>query len=212
DAPDAPGAPRAPVRPCAPRAPRAPRAPHAPQTRVPTGASHGPGAPNGRRPPWPHGPAPRGGRAGRRAGAISSIPHMTPGVPRPGRSVDGLPTIHVVAGVVTDTRGRVLLARRAPGSELAGLWEFPGGKVEPGEAPEAALARELEEELGIRVEPGAPLVTVPHLAPSRHLRLDVRRVAAWKGSPKGLEGQALAWVQPEKLARYDMPAPDRPVV
>src|SRR5690606_3298168 len=77
---------------------------------------------------------------------------------------------------------------------------------------EAALARELEEELGIRIEVGAPLVTVPHLAPSRHLRLDVRHVAAWRGSAKGLEGQALAWVQPHKLPRYDMPAPDRPVV
>ena len=125
---------------------------------------------------------------------------------------DPLPTVHVVAGVITDARGRVLLARRAPGRELAGLWEFPGGKVEPGETPEAALARELEEELGIRVDVGDPLMTVPHLAPSRHLRLDVRRISAWRGSAKGLEGQALAWVQPERLPRYDMPAPDRPVV
>lgn len=137
---------------------------------------------------------------------------MNQGTPHPSAPAGTPPTIHVVAGVITDTRGRVLLARRAPGSELAGLWEFPGGKLEPGEAPEAALSRELEEELGIRVEPGAPLMTVPHLAPSRRLRLDVRRVAGWKGSAKGLEGQALAWVQPEKLARYDMPAPDRPVV
>jgi len=106
----------------------------------------------------------------------------------------------------------VLLARRAEGSELAGLWEFPGGKVEPGETPEAALARELDEELGIEVDVGAPLMVVPQLTPSRRLRLDVRRIKAWRGTPKGCEGQALAWVQPGKLARYDMPAPDLPVV
>ena len=137
---------------------------------------------------------------------------MTTGPSRQVPPAGSLPTVHVVAGVITDTRGRILLARRAPGRELAGLWEFPGGKVEPGESPEAALARELEEELGIGIDVGAPLMTVPHLAPSRHLRLDVRRVAAWRGSAKGREGQALAWVQPEKLPRYDMPAPDRPVV
>ena len=122
------------------------------------------------------------------------------------------PAIHVVAGVITDARGRVLLARRAEGSELAGLWEFPGGKVEPGESPEAALARELEEELGIDVDVGAPLIDVPQQVPRRRLRLDVRRIAAWRGTPRGYEGQALAWVPPERLVRYDMPAPDRPVV
>ncbi|MGJ4728397.1 Nudix family hydrolase [Luteimonas sp. SDU101] len=117
-----------------------------------------------------------------------------------------------MAGVITDARGRVLLARRSAGRELAGLWEFPGGKVEPGEAPEAALARELAEELGIEVDVGAPLMVVPHQTPSRLLRLDVRHIKAWRGKPKGCEGQGLAWVQPEKLQRYDMPAPDRPVV
>ena len=117
-----------------------------------------------------------------------------------------------MAGVITDARGRVLLARRSPGRELAGLWEFPGGKVDPGETPEAALARELAEELDIEVEVGAPLMVVPHQTPSRLLRLDVRHIKAWRGKPKGCEGQALAWVQPDKLHRYDMPAPDRPVV
>ncbi len=117
-----------------------------------------------------------------------------------------------MAGVITDARGRVLLARRGAGRELAGLWEFPGGKVEPGESPEAALARELAEELGIEVEVGAPLMVVPHQGPSRLLRLDVRHIRAWRGKPKGCEGQGLAWVQPDKLTRYDMPAPDRPVV
>ena len=80
--------------------------------------------------------------------------------PRPPDRPTGLqpPATHVVAGVITDARGRVLLARRAEGSELAGLWEFPGGKVEPGESPEAALARELDEELGIEVDVGAALI------------------------------------------------------
>lgn len=134
--------------------------------------------------------------------------------PRPPDRPTGLqpPATHVVAGVITDARGRVLLARRAEGSELAGLWEFPGGKVEPGESPEAALARELDEELGIEVDVGAALIAVPHQTPRRLLRLDVRRIAAWRGTPRGYEGQVLAWVQPERLPRYEMPAPDRPVV
>src|SRR5690606_3740097 len=125
----------------------------------------------------------------------------------PARSIPPAPAdatpvaTHVMAGVITDARGRVLLARRAPGRELAGLWEFPGGKVDPGETPDAALARELAEELGIEVEVGAPLIAVPHQAPSRLLRLDVRHIRAWRGKPKGCEGQALAWVQPEKLHR-----------
>lgn len=137
-------------------------------------------------------------------------PQATP--PTPGAEPPQRPSIHVVAGVITDARGRILLARRAPGRELAGLWEFPGGKVDPGETPEAALARELDEELGIEVEVGAPLMVVPHRTPSRRLQLDVRHIRAWRGTPKGCEGQALAWVQPQRLARYDMPAPDHPVV
>jgi len=123
-----------------------------------------------------------------------------------------LTPMHVLAGVLTDARGRILLTRRLEGRELAGLWEFPGGKVEPGETPEAALARELREELGIEAEVGEGLICVPHATPRRRLLLDVRRVHRWQGTPKGYEGQALAWVQPEKLPRYDMPPADRPVV
>jgi len=119
---------------------------------------------------------------------------------------------HVVAGVLTDTRERILLARRLEGREFAGLWEFPGGKVEPGETPEAALIRELREELGIEAEIGEPVICVPHATPRKHLQLDVRRIQRWRGIPTGREGQALAWVQPEKLSRYDMPPADRPVV
>ncbi|MDQ3057674.1 MAG: Nudix family hydrolase [Pseudomonadota bacterium] len=122
------------------------------------------------------------------------------------------PLIHVVAGVIRDTRGRILLARRTEGRDLAGLWEFPGGKREPGETPEQALARELHEELGITAEIGAPLIAVPQQYPHKRLCLDVRHIAAWRGHAKGLDGQALAWVPPHKLPTYAMPPADRPVV
>lgn len=121
-------------------------------------------------------------------------------------------SIHVVAAAITDVRGRILLARRTDGRDLAGLWEFPGGKREPGESPEDALVRELQEELGITVKVGPPLIEVPQQYPDKRLRLDVRHVVAWQGTPRGIEGQALAWVVPEKLSRYPMPPADRPVV
>ena len=121
-------------------------------------------------------------------------------------------SIHVVAGVVTDARGRILLARRTEGRDLAGLWEFPGGKVDPGETPEEALVRELREELGIEARVGAPVIAVPQQYPDKRLCLDVRRIAAWQGTAKGLDGQALMWVPPENLSRYAMPDADRPVV
>ncbi len=119
--------------------------------------------------------------------------------------------IHVVAGVLRDVRGRILLARRTEGRDLAGLWEFPGGKVEPGEAPEAALVRELQEELGIEASVGEVVLAVPHTYPEKALLLDVREVT-WRGQPRGAEGQALAWVPLGKLADYPMPAADEPVV
>lgn len=122
------------------------------------------------------------------------------------------PIVEVAAGVITDAGGRILLARRTEGRDLAGLWEFPGGKREPGESPEVALARELQEELGIDATIGAPLICVPQRYPHKRLRLDVRHVTTWAGTPKGREGQALAWVPPHKLASYDMPPADRPVV
>lgn len=120
--------------------------------------------------------------------------------------------IHVVAAAITDARGRLLLARRGDGRDLAGLWEFPGGKREPGESTEETLVRELQEELGITVQVGAPIMRVPHLYPDKRLLLDVRRVTTWKGVPRGVEGQALAWVAQDKLQRYPMPAADKPVV
>ncbi|UNK51203.1 Nudix family hydrolase [Lysobacter sp. S4-A87] len=114
--------------------------------------------------------------------------------------------------MIRDARGRFLLARRTEGRDLAGLWEFPGGKHEPGESAEAALARELHEELGIDVELGPPLITVPQVYPDKRLRLDVRIIARWRGTARGREGQALVWVPPHKLASYAMPPADRPVV
>jgi 8-oxo-dGTP diphosphatase len=125
---------------------------------------------------------------------------------------DGSPLVEVIAGVITDARGRILLARRTEGRDLAGLWEFPGGKREPGETAEEALARELHEELGIVAAIGPRVIAVPHRYPHKRLLLDVRRVETWKGTPKGLDGQALAWVPPHKLASYAMPGADRPVV
>ena len=120
--------------------------------------------------------------------------------------------IHVIAAVITDVRGRILLARRTDGRDLAGLWEFPGGKREPGESPEQALVRELQEELGITVQVGPPLINVPQEYPDKRLHLDVRHVTAWTGVPRGIEGQALAWITPDKLPSYNMPPADRPVV
>ena len=120
--------------------------------------------------------------------------------------------VHVVAAVLRDARGRILLARRTAGRDLAGAWEFPGGKVEPGETALQALDRELHEELGIRVLAAEPLISVPQAYPSKRIVLDVYTVTAFEGSPRGLEKQALAWSPLEKLSSYPMPPADRPVV
>lgn len=119
--------------------------------------------------------------------------------------------IHVMAALLTDAKGRVLLARRLLGRDFAGFWEFPGGKVDPGETPESALARELMEELGIEARIDEPLMVVPQHLP-KALKLDVRWVRHWNGTPKGLDGQALAWVPREKLPQYAVPPPDVPVI
>ncbi|WP_164270880.1 Nudix family hydrolase [Stenotrophomonas sp. B1-1] len=121
-------------------------------------------------------------------------------------------SIHVVAAVITDARGRVLLNRRTENRDMAGLWEFPGGKREPGETSEQALVRELREELGIEADIGDWLMDVPQHYPDKHLTLEVRHVRSWKGSPRGREGQAITWVAQDKLGRYSMPPADLPVV
>ncbi|MEO7478531.1 MAG: Nudix family hydrolase [Lysobacteraceae bacterium] len=126
--------------------------------------------------------------------------------------MSGAVPIHVVAGVIQDLNGRVLLARRTIGRDFAGLWEFPGGKVDPGETPEQALARELHEELGIQVESSEPLIAIPNTHCDKRIVLDVRRIVAWSGTASGRERQALAWAPLAKLASYAMPPADRPVV
>lgn len=119
--------------------------------------------------------------------------------------------LHVVAGVLRDQAGRVLLGRRPDHAHQGGLWEFPGGKVEPGETAAQALARELHEELGITPLTLRPLIRVPHRYPRQAVLLDVWRVDAFSGTPQGREGQPLRWVALEDLPRISMPAANRPV-
>ncbi|MEJ5863137.1 Nudix family hydrolase [Pseudomonas farsensis] len=120
--------------------------------------------------------------------------------------------IHVVAALIRGTDGRILIARRADTQHQGGLWEFPGGKVEQGESPEAALARELREELGIEVSYSRPLIKVSHDYPDKQVLLDVREVSAFSGEPRGVEGQPLAWVAPRELGQYDFPEANKPIV
>jgi 8-oxo-dGTP diphosphatase len=120
----------------------------------------------------------------------------------------------VAACALIDTDTRVLLARRPEGKKMAGLWEFPGGKVNPGETPEAALIRELREELGIDVAEAclAPFAFASHAYENFHLLMPLYLCRRWDGFVQPLEGQALAWVRPDKLAEYEMPAADKPLV
>ncbi len=120
--------------------------------------------------------------------------------------------IPVVAGVIEDATGRILLAQRPPGKHLAGCWEFPGGKVDAGESEADALVRELDEELGLEVEVSSPLMTLCHHYSDRSIRLLLRRVDHWSGLPRGNEGQAIGWFRKDELAALDMPEADRPIV
>ena len=119
----------------------------------------------------------------------------------------------VAACALVDADGRVLLARRPPGRPLAGLWEFPGGKVEKGERPEEALIREMSEELGIDIaEPClAPLTFASHTYPEFHLLMPLYACRRWKGTPVAKEGQELAWVRPSRMSEYPMPPADEPL-
>jgi 8-oxo-dGTP diphosphatase len=118
----------------------------------------------------------------------------------------------VAAAVIRDREQRVLIARRAESQHQGGLWEFPGGKLEPGEEPRAALVRELREELGIEVQVARPLIKLAHDYPDKQVLLDVWEVTAFSGEPRGLEGQPLAWVTARQLAGYEFPAANRPIV
>ena len=119
----------------------------------------------------------------------------------------------VAACVLLDRDGRVLLAKRPKGRPLAGLWEFPGGKVERGERPEDALIRELCEELGIAIEGQdlTPLTFASHTYPDFHLLMPVYLCRCWQGKTTAHEGQELIWVRPDELHRYDMPPADDPL-
>jgi 8-oxo-dGTP diphosphatase len=120
----------------------------------------------------------------------------------------------VVAVALVDVDDRVLIAQRPPGKALAGLWEFPGGKVEPGERPEQALIRELREELGIEVkEPClAPLTFASHAYDDFHLLMPLYICRKWEGFVRAREGQALKWAAPRTLRDYPMPPADAPLI
>ena len=119
----------------------------------------------------------------------------------------------VAACALIDADGRVLLAKRPQGRPMAGLWEFPGGKVEPGETPEAALIRELEEELAIRVAPSclAPFTFASHGYPAFHLLMPLYLCRSWDGEISAQQGQELAWVRASRLSEYAMPPADEPL-
>jgi len=120
--------------------------------------------------------------------------------------------VHVAVAVIADKQGRILLAKRPEAAHQGGLWEFPGGKLDPGEDLAGALRRECREELGIAVRGHRPLIRVEHRYPDRQVLLDVHRVIAYDGEPQGMEGQPLAWARPAELDDYPMPAADRPIV
>ena len=120
----------------------------------------------------------------------------------------------VVACALIDADGRVLIAQRPAGKSLAGLWEFPGGKLDVGERPEAALIRELQEELGIIVKEAclAPLTFASHAYADFHLLMPLYICRRWEGIVQPCEGQALKWVKPNRLRDYPMPPADEPLI
>src|SRR5438309_8048426 len=132
----------------------------------------------------------------------------------PATAADGPPLVLVVAAALVDADGRVLLAQRPPGKSMAGLWEFPGGKVDADETPEAALIRELNEELGVNVAASclAPFTFASHSYPDFHLLMPLYVCRKWSGIPVAREGQLFAWVRAARLADYPMPPADKPLI
>ena len=130
------------------------------------------------------------------------------------RRLNGVKLVLVAACALIDPDGRVLLAERPAGRPMAGLWEFPGGKVEAGERPEQTLIRELKEELGITVEEAclAPLTFASHAYPDFHLLMPLYVCRRWEGIVAAQEGQKLAWVRPNRLRDYKMPPADLPLI
>lgn len=135
------------------------------------------------------------------------------GAPFPGTGA-GLKTVLVAAAALIDADGRVLIAKRPEGKSMAGLWEFPGGKVADGELPETALVRELAEELGLDITESclAPFTFASHVYDDFHLLMPLYLCRIWKGLPAPLEGQELKWVRPVRLGDYPMPPADKPLV
>lgn len=125
-----------------------------------------------------------------------------------------LPIVLVAAAALVDADGRVLIAQRPEGKSLPGLWEFPGGKVEPGERPEAALIRELDEELGIQTKEAclAPFVFTSHAYETFHLLMPLWLCRRWVGTVTARHHSALAWVRPNRMGDYPMPPADLPLV
>jgi 8-oxo-dGTP diphosphatase len=131
-----------------------------------------------------------------------------------GMGLEKKPTMLVVAAALVDAQGRVLLQQRAETRAMAGLWEFPGGKVEPGELPEEALIRELHEELGISVEPAslAPACFASAPLGKRHLLLLLYICRSWSGTPWALDAAGLRWAHPREMAALPMPPADEPLI
>ncbi len=130
------------------------------------------------------------------------------------RPAEPVKTVLVVAVALVDADSRVLIAKRPEGKEMAGLWEFPGGKVDAGELPETALVRELQEELGIDITESclAPVTFASHLYDDFHLLMPLYVCRVWEGTIEPREGQVLIWVRPVRLGDYDMPPADAPLV
>jgi 8-oxo-dGTP diphosphatase len=120
--------------------------------------------------------------------------------------------VHVAVGIVVNPQGEIVITRRPEQVHQGGLWEFPGGKVEPAEAVEAALARELREELGIEVLAARPLIRIRHAYPDKRVLLDVWRVVRYRGQPRGLEGQPWRWSSTAALLHHVFPAADLPII
>ena len=120
--------------------------------------------------------------------------------------------VDVVAGLITDDSGRVLVGQRRAGTHMAGYWEFPGGKRRPGEGPRGALERELREELGIAVRGAEFMAELTHRYPDRRVHLELWRVDRFEGEPSAREGQALKWVAPENLLALPLLPADQPLV
>ena len=124
------------------------------------------------------------------------------------------PIVLVAAAALVDPDGRVLICQRPPGKQLAGMWEFPGGKVEKGETPEQCLIRELDEELGIKVAQAclAPFVFASHSYESFHLMMPLYLCRRWEGTVRQKEHSGMAWVHPNRMSDYPMPPADEPLV